>query len=128
MRNVKIIRMITGEDVICNFIEDALGTHMMEPLEISVKHTKSGKPNIILRNWIPIELVSDNITRVNPRNIIAVFDVNETISEYYSNTMDKINDAILTSLKLKEMEQEKGVEEMVDVMEALMESQNKTLH
>lgn len=128
MNNVKIVRMITGEDVICNLIEDGTGTHFMEPLEISIKHSKKGEPTIILNNWIPIELIRDNLTRVNPRNIIAVFDVNDTISEYYVNTMEKINEALITSAKMKEMEKEQSEEEMMDVMKALMESQGKVLH
>lgn len=128
MRNVKIVRMITGEDVICNFIEDAVGTHFMEPLEINFKQSKKGEPTVILRNWIPVELVSDNITRVNPRNIIAVFDVNETVVEYYSNTMDKINNALIASARMKDMEKDHSEEEMNDVMEALLESQNQVLH
>lgn len=128
MRNVKIVRMITGEDVICNFIEDDEGTHMSEPLEVSVKFGKSGEPAVILKNWIPLELVNDNITRVNPRNIIAVFDVNDTVIEYYSNTMDKINDAIISSARMKEMQQVNTEEEMMDVMAAILESQKKTLH
>lgn len=128
MRNVKIVRIITGEDVICNFIEDASGTYMSEPLEVDVKPSKKGEPSVILRNWLPIELVSDNLTRVNPRNIIAVFDVNDTVMEYYNSTMDKINNALITSAKMKEMEKENTVEEMMDVMEALLESQDKTLH
>lgn len=128
MRNVKIVRMITGEDVICNFIEDDYGTHMSEPLEVTVKFGKKGEPAVVLKNWIPLELVVDNITRVNPRNIIAVFDVNETVIEYYSSTMDKINEAIVTSARLKEMEDVNTEEEMMDVMAALLESQKKTLH
>lgn len=120
--------MITGEDVICNFIEDDYGTHMSEPLEVTVKFGKKGEPAVVLKNWIPLELVVDNITRVNPRNIIAVFDVNETVIEYYSSTMDKINEAIVTSARLKEMEDVNTEEEMMDVMAALLESQKKTLH
>lgn len=120
--------MITGEDVICDMIEDALGTHFCEPLEISLKGSKNGEPTVILRNWLPIELITDNITRVNPRNIIAVFDANDTVAEYYISTMDKINDALITAARMKEMQEEKSLEEMTDVMEALLESQSKTIH
>lgn len=129
MRNVKIVRIITGEDVICNFIEDASGTYMSEPLEVDVRSSKkSGEPTVVLRNWLPIELVSDNLTRVNPRNIIAVFDVNDNIMEYYNNTMDKINNALIATARMKEMKEEKSEQEMEDVMEALLESQGKVLH
>lgn len=128
MRDVKIVRMITGEDVICNFIENDEGTYMMEPLEVSVKFGKKGEPAVILKNWIPLELVNDNITRINPRNIIAVFDVNDTVVEYYNSTMDKINDAIIASARMKEMEEDNTEEEMMDVMAAIIESQKKTLH
>lgn len=123
MRNVKIIRMITGEDVICDFIEDDQGTHMKEPLEISLK-TSKGNGTVILRNWLPIEIINDNFARVNPRNIIAVFDASESVSEYYDETMTKINKAIVASSNIKDAEEDG----MMDVMEALIESQGKVLH
>ena len=52
MRNVKIVRMITGEDVICDFVEDEGGTYMVEPLEISMKKHK-GNATVVLANWLP---------------------------------------------------------------------------
>jgi hypothetical protein len=114
--------MITGEDVICDFIEDEGGTYMSEPLEISMK-TSRGNSTVVLRNWLPIEIINDNYARVNPRNIIAVFDASESVSEYYDETMTKINKAIVASANLKE----EG-EGMMDAMEALIESQGKVLH
>ena len=122
MRNVKIVRMITGEDVICDFIEDEGGTYMVEPLEISLKNSK-GNATVVLANWLPLEIINDNLARVNPRNIIAVFDASASVSEYYDETMTKINKAILASSKIQE---ESG--DMMDVMEAMMESQGKILH
>lgn len=123
MRNVKIVRMITGEDVICDFIEDEGGTYMLEPLEISMK-TSKGNASVILRNWLPIEIINDNFARVNPRNIIAVFDASESVSEYYNEAMTRINKAIIASSNIKDAEEEGKM----DVMEALMESQGKVLH
>ena len=123
MRNVKIVRMITGEDVICDFIEDAKGTHMKEPLEIAMKSSK-GNATVVLQNWLPTEIINDNIARVNPRNIIAVFDASESVSEYYNETMTRINKAIIAASNIKDAEEEG----MMDVMEALMESQGKVLH
>lgn len=122
MRNVKIVRMITGEDVICDFIEDAVGTHFKEPLEISFKVSK-GQPIVVLKNWLPVEVINDNFARVNPRNIVAVFDASESVSEYYGNTMEKINRSLIASAELKD-----NPEDMMDVMEAMMESQGKVLH
>ena len=123
MRNVKIVRMITGEDVICDFVEDEGGTYMVEPLEISMKKHK-GNATVVLANWLPIEIINDNLARVNPRNIIAVFDASASVSEYYDETMTKINKAILASSKI----QEDDSDNMMDVMEAMMESQGKILH
>lgn len=123
MRNVKIVRMLTGEDVICDFVEDEGGTYMVEPLEINMKMHK-GNATVVLKNWLPVEIINDNLARVNPRNIIAVFDASETVSEYYDETMTKINKAILASSKIKE----ENEDNMMDVMEAIMESQGKILH
>lgn len=121
MRNVKIVRMITGEDVICDFVEDDCGTHMNEPLEIAFKVSK-GQPVVTLKNWLPIEVINDNTARVNPRNIIAVFDASESVSEYYDSTMERINRSLIASSNLNEEDN------MEDVMEALLESQGKVLH
>ena len=121
MRNVKIVRMITGEDVICDFVEDEGGTYMIEPLEISLKNSK-GNATVLLSNWLPIEIVKDNYARVNPRNIIGVFDASDSVAEYYDETMTRINKAIIASSHLKDDPNNE------DVMEAMMESQGKVLH
>lgn len=125
MRNVKIIRIITGEDVICNFIEDEGGTYMMEPMQIYLKGN-GDKYSVMMDHWLPIEIIGDNITRVNPRNIISVFEPNDSISEYYSTMMDKINKILINKAKIREMEED-GVD-MDDVMNAIDESQSETLH
>ena len=57
-----------------------------------------------------------------------MFDVNDTIMEYYNNTMDKINNALIATARMKEMQEQSTQEEMNDVMEALLESQGKILH
>ena len=126
MIDVKIVRMITGEDVICRMIEDASGTWFHEPMSLAIRQNKSGTISILMDHWVPVELVSDNITRVNPCNIISVFDANIKISDYYTNTMKKINDILIMKARMKEMEEEG--ENMDDVMTALEESQEVTLH
>ena len=126
MMDVKIVRMITGEDVICRMFETDEGTFFEDPMMITIKENKSGTTSVLMDHWIPVELVSDNITRVNPRNIISVFDVNSSIAEYYINTMEKINKILLVKARMKEME-DRG-EDMEDVMTALEESQDIILH
>jgi hypothetical protein len=118
--------MVTGEDVICRMIEDESGTWFHEPMYITLKQNKSGTISILMDHWLPIELVSDNITRVNSRNIISVFDANRKISEYYTNTMKKVNDILVMKTRMKEMEEDG--EDMDDVMSALEESQGVLLH
>jgi len=126
MIDVKIVRMITGEDVICRLIEDASGTWFHEPMSIALKQNKSGTVSILMDHWLPIELISDNTSRINPRNIISVFDANRKISDYYTNTMKKVNDLLVMKSRMKEMEEEG--ENMDDVMTALEESQGVILH
>jgi len=126
MENIKIVRMITGEDVITIFIENEMGTFFKDPMYITLKQNKSGTVSILMDHWLPIELISDNTSRINPRNIISVFDANRKISDYYTNTMKKVNDLLVMKSRMKEMEEEG--ENMDDVMTALEESQGVILH
>ena len=50
---------------------------------------------------------------------------NDGLSEYYQNLVDKVHKAIERRRKLENME---DLDEMIDVMEALEESQGQILH
>lgn len=126
MKNVKIVRMISGEDVICDLVEDDSGTHMVDPLEIAIKFSKRNGNTIVLKNWLPIEIVGTNSARVNPRNIIAVVEVKEDVIEYYESTMTKIQSAIDKSNKIKDMNLDD--EDVQEILMAMADIEHMTVH
>jgi len=126
MKNYKIIRVVTGEDILCHFVENGGDIYMYDPMVIVLKKHKTGELAIGLEQWLPIELISKNITRLLPTGVLSIFNPSESIIEYYENTLNQIKKMIEVKSNMDKMEQEG--EDMERIFDALEESQGVILH
>jgi len=121
---VKIIRLVTGEDIICSFHKISTESFLIcDPMVLIVKF-KGKDSSVLMEHWLPIEIVKSNEVVVNPRDIITMFDPKESLAEYYTNLVDKLHRTIEKRKQIENME----IDEMIDIMEALEESQGQILH
>ena len=121
----KILRLITGEDIICGLHKISTETYaVIDPMVLIVKY-KGKDSSVIMEHWLPIEVIKSNEVLINPRDVITVFDPNEGLAEYYLNLVYKLHKSFEKKAKLDEIQ---DLDEMIDIMEALEESQDQILH
>jgi len=121
---VKILRLVTGEDIICNYYKVSNDSYVVaDPMMLIVKF-KGRNSNIIMEHWLPVEVIKSNEVLINPRDVVAMFDPKDSLAEYYTNLVDKLHRTIEKRNQIENMD----LDEMVDIMEALEESQGQILH
>ena len=124
--NIKIIRMSSGEDVICHYTDNANGNcTIVEPMTVMVR-PRGNQMSLMMAHWLPVQVISKNEALIKHKDIISIFEPNEDLEEYYINTVLKLREVI----KAKEVADKMSDEEIMDVMEALEEisQEDRTLH
>ena len=121
---VKILRLVTGEDIICNYYKVSADSYVVtDPMMLIVKF-KGRNSSVVMEHWLPVEVVKSNEVLINPRDVITMFDPKEGLAEYYTNLVEKLHRTIEKRNQIENMD----LDEMIDIMEALEESQGQILH
>lgn len=121
---VKILRLVTGEDIICNYYKISKDSYVVaDPMMLIVKF-KGKDSTVIMEHWLPVEVIKNNEVLINPRDVVTMFDPKDSLAEYYTNLVDKLHRTIEKRKQLENMD----LDEMVDIMEALEESQGQIIH
>ena len=121
---IKILRLVTGEDIICNYYKVSVDSYLVaDPMMLIVKF-KGKDSTVIMEHWLPVEVIKSNEVLINPRDVITMYDPNDSLAEYYTNLVDKLHRTIERRKQIENLD----INEMVDIMEAIEESQGETLH
>jgi len=121
---VKILRLVTGEDIICNYYKVSADSYVVtDPMMLIVKF-KGRNSSVIMEHWLPVEVIKSNEVLINPRDVITFIEPKESLSEYYTNLVEKLHRTIEKRNQIENMD----LDEMIDIMEALEESQGQILH
>jgi len=93
--NITILRLRTGEDVICEFQGLTKKTFMMfNPMIIEyVRDRETGKIIMVMTPWVPVYLVKQNRAEMMYTEMITSFAPTDSLTEYYLN---KINGTDVT--------------------------------
>lgn len=121
---VKILRLVTGEDIICNYYKVSADSYVIADPMILIVKFKGRNSSVIMEHWLPVEVVKSNEVLINPRDVITIFDPKDSLAEYYMNLVDKLHRTLEKRKQIENMD----LDEMVDIMEALEESQGEILH
>lgn len=122
---IKILRLITGEDIICGYIKASTESIVVQDPMLLIVKFKGKESNVFMEHWLPIEVIKSNEVLLKPQDVITMFDPKDSLAEYYQGLVTKLHKAIENRLKLESME---DINEMIDIMEAIDESQNAILH
>ena len=125
MDDVKIFRLITGEDIISYFVYDDLRDEVFidDPMVVYIKH-KQGKTDLILQHYLPVEVIKENSIIIKGRDILTIMHPSDSLYEYYTNSVAKIKKELIAKQKIKD----EDTDDMMDIMDALEESVFQTLH
>lgn len=88
--NVKIIRLVTGEDVLADFIEDSSdGTALLSnPMHLVFKRLPTGQNAMHISPWLPIELIEENIAQIHCADILTVVNPKDELVDHYNTVVD----------------------------------------
>jgi hypothetical protein len=92
---VKIIRLVTGEDVVgkCTFDDKNEYVLLIEPMTVIIDRMNSqGKSILMMLPWLPVEVLEENMSMIGYDNILAIMNPRDSFVEYYTNHVEKFND------------------------------------
>lgn len=126
------MRLITGEDIIAQVVEDSDKVTLINPMSIFFKRLQTGKALILMSPWVPIEIVSDNTIEMKSNTIISFMKPRDTLLDHYHHTIDKLADIIFdeNDLELSSDDVEEGDDGEEDFYdeEDIEEKVKKNLH
>ena len=104
MSDVKILRLITGEDVIAKVSENDQGTSLSKPFVIIPHQQGPGKPVQLMMTLYSPYSKSDNVTIKNDKIISIVEPKEEILSSYQQNTSSIVTaPGLITESKLPQI-------------------------
>ena len=123
---VKIIRLKSGEDIIgtCNLYNDDKEMDIHEPMTVDVETRGSYAGQLIMSNWLPINLIKDNKTTLNLQDILFMLDPEDSFIEYYQNTVDKLKEVLKAKQEVKDMSDE----QITEILNAMESPESRVLH
>ena len=91
MHEIKLIRLQSGEDIICTCHED-LETKMVmlkDPMTVIYKRIKNGSI-LLISPWLPAELIEDNTATIYTSDILTTVEPKLMVKKYYSKLVDSL--------------------------------------
>ena len=86
MEIIKILRLITGEDIICYMERYQEEIVVRSPMEIYTKmDARTGNEILSLNNWLPFSILNSNETVLKVKDILCVMEPSSNLNEYYEN-------------------------------------------
>lgn len=132
MESVNILRLKTGEDIIC-YMEHYGHDEIMvrEPMLVMVRMDyKTGKQTIAMDHWLPISLLKYNEVALKMSDVITVMTPTAEFTEYFENAVAVVN-------KFKNVKEEEPTssdddvltqEDMSLILEGMDNLSNKVVH
>lgn len=131
VKDVKIVRLTSGEDLITGLIE-ADGTYYLKsPMVFILKDT--GKQfALMLQNWLPVQIMKMNESVLKSKDILFVAEPEENFAVYYLDQVQEIEEEIKAKLELKKLK-ETGMDEpdnmdWINVLEDMEISKGELIH
>lgn len=87
MDNVKIVRLVSGEDIIAFYEEDEGMALVGNPMTMIFKRLPTGKAVMLMAPWLPTEIVEEDIVSIPYSQIITVMNPKRHMSEYFINSV-----------------------------------------
>ena len=126
MDNIRIVKLQNGEDLVGTLTTNEYGNYRLEEpmsFEIDFRHNSSG---LIMRHWLPVQLIKKNEIELTHKDIIAVLEPAEDFCEYYCNTVEKIKTLLAAKNAIDDLDDDE-IQEMINEFEELRNN-GDTIH
>jgi len=123
---VKIIRLKSGEDIIgtCNLYNNDKELDIHEPMTVDVETKGSYAGQLIMSNWLPINLIRDNKTTLKMEDVLVMMEPEDDFIVYYQNTVDKLKEVLKAKKEVKDMSDE----QITEILNAMESPESRVLH
>lgn len=111
-KSIKIVRLVSGEDIVGEYLLEDNKTIISNPMTIIVQRKTSGSAMMMVP-WLPVELISDNITVMDNNHILTVVEPRDSLIEYYLNMVKQTQ----LEVKVNEKYLQKANEQLEDYIE-----------
>jgi hypothetical protein len=126
MNTIKIVRLKSGEDIIGNVTANGIQYYDIdEPMAFEVDY-RGNHSGLVMRHWLPVQLLKKNQIQLNAHDVLCVLEPDDEFSEYYLNTVEKVNRLLEAKASVKNMTDEE-IQEIVDEFNTMNQG-NDTLH
>lgn len=132
--NIKIVRLQSGEDVICNYYaDDENGVVLLaDPMHLIFKRMPAGRTVMMMMPWLPVEIIKDNSAIIYDSDILTIIEPKDELIHYYNqnvfHSQELADDNNITE-QLLETEDEDDLEEKAEeLLEILKERKKSNLH
>ena len=86
MEIIKILRLITGEDIICYIERYQEEIIVRSPMEMYIKtDSRTGNELLTLNNWLPFSVLKSNETVLHAKDIVCSMEPSKELIEYFEN-------------------------------------------
>ena len=117
--NIRIVRLKDSTDIVASIEFKEEYVILYDPLLMSIQHFRGNQGQLVLLNWLPNSLITENIASLKTDDILMTMIPNDEMTDHYLDTVEKSK-----ALKVKNME-ELSDEEMTNMME-IMEEVNRS--
>ena len=130
-KDIKIVRLTSGEDIVCGLIESDGTYYLKNPMVFLLKDT--GKQFVLmLQNWLPMQVMKMNEAIIKEKDVIAVLQPDENFIEYFLNESKEMEEAIEAKLNLRKLENldssEPGMNNWINQLEDMEISKGELIH
>ena len=105
MDNIKIIRLQNGDDIIGSVIFEYDEYYIKEPMLVDIEYI-GNKSSLIMRQWLPTQLISKNEIKLKERDILFVVEPAADFCEYYTHTVERLTELLDYKEKTKNMDEQ----------------------
>ena len=137
--NIKIVRLQSGEDVICNYYADEENGQVLlgDPMHLIFKRMPTGKTVMVMMPWLPMEIIKDNSALIYDSDILTIVDPKDELIHYYNQNVfysleaeegNSLAEQLLEDDDEEDDEDEDADMKVEELMEILQERKKNNLH
>ena len=115
----QIIKLQNGTDLIANVAMNNAEEYVLEePMEFNIDIRGRGESGLIMRHWLPVQLLKKNSISIKTKDVLSVMEPEDEFCEYYLNTVYKIKELLKAKSLVDDMDDDE-IQEMIDEFEDL---------
>jgi hypothetical protein len=131
VKDVKIVRLTSGEDLITGLIE-ADGTYYLKSPMVFILKDTGRTFALLLQNWLPVQIMKMNESVLKSKDVLFVAEPEENFSQYYLDQVQEMEEEIQAKLELKKIQKsgtdEPGNMDWINVLEDMEMSKGELIH